>query len=439
VRDFEAWIASIRLIQAAEHNLKRKEEYMKSMKRVIITAVVFCLAIVLPQLVEAQGSKAGNVVTFGSSVPLTGWATYEGRIVEQGYKLWQEEINKIGGLKVGTARYKVNLIVYDDKSDAQTAAKLTEKLITEDKVDFLLSPFSSTLTVATSAIAEKYKKINLAPVANAEKLYERGYKYLFGLLPPAVANVGTLLQMAKDYKFDIKSVAVVTPDDMYPLAAAEGARATAKELGFQVVDFIKYPKDASDLSTVASRLRELKPDAIIGTPYLEGSLLLAQNLYVQKVKTKMLGMPDVAAMPQFVANLGKAAEQVVSSTWWTKDIGWKDSLFGNTAHFAKLWKDKYGIEPPSGWPAAAAVGAEVLQIAIEKAGTLETEKVRETLLSLNVETVFMPVRFGKIGTLEQINVAGKAIPLQVQNGKVLIVYPERFRQAKPIFPMSTWQ
>ena len=129
-------------------------------KGLFLTALCFSLIMTSSLPAAAQPSKTGTVITFGASVPLTGWATYEGRIFEQGYKLWQEEVNKIGGIKVGPNRHKVNLILYDDKSDAQTAAKLTEKLITEDKVDFLLSPFSSTLTVATSAIAEKYKKIN---------------------------------------------------------------------------------------------------------------------------------------------------------------------------------------------------------------------------------------------------------------------------------------
>ncbi len=385
-----------------------------------------------------QATEKEKTIIMGASCPLTGWGSTEGRLFEQAYRFWQEHVNANGGIKVGQENYKVELILYDDKSDAQTAAKLTEKLITEDKVDFLLSPYSSTLTFATSAIAEKYKVININPLGNAENLYTRGYKYLFGLAPPAAVNIGTLVEMPIENNYDIKNIVIVTPDDMYPLAAADAAKIKADELGLEVLSFIKYPKDATDLSTVVSQIRALHPDAVIATPQLESAMNLTKNMYEQQLEAKMIAIPDVVAMPLYVSNMGKAAEQIFSSTWWVKEIGYKDKLFGDTIQFAKMWEDKYGVEPASFYPAAAVAGAEVLQLAIEKAGTLDTEMVREALLEIEVETVFMPVKFGDVGELEQINVAGQAVLLQVQDGQPKVVYPQHLKQAEPIYPMNIW-
>ncbi len=411
------------------------------------TTTILAMLLVLALLIvgcSSQGQEPGGevqtgekIIKIGASVPLTGGMAYEGKLFEKGYKFWAEKVNEKGGIKIDSEDYKVEVVLYDDKSDAQTAAKLTEKLITEDKVDFLLSPFSSTLTFATSAIAEKYGKINIVPVANAEDIYNRGYKYVFGILPLAEENVGMMLEMAKEKDYDVKTVAIVSPDEMYPLAAAEGAKAKAEELGYEVVAFIKYPADASDLSTVVSQIRNLKPDIVIGTPHTEGSMPLAKSFYEQKVKPKMIGMQDVAAMPEFLGNLGMAAEGITSTTWWTKDLTWNDSLFGTAANFAEEWKDKYGEYPPSAWPAAAVAGADVLRLAIEKAGTVETEQVREAMLQLDVETLFLPIRFGDAGDCTQVNVAGRPVVLQVLDQKVEVVYPDKVKAKDHVYPMET--
>ena len=138
---------------------------------------------------------AAKVIKIGSSAPLSGGLAAEGVLVKEGYEFWRDTVNAKGGIKVGNDMYQVELILYDDKSDAPTAAKLTEKLITEDKVNFLLSPYSSGLTVSTSATAEKYKMVNIAPLANATKVYNRGLKYVFSVLWPTSIDVSSLVEM----------------------------------------------------------------------------------------------------------------------------------------------------------------------------------------------------------------------------------------------------
>ena len=129
--------------------------------------------------------SAEKVLKLGASVCITGRLAKEGGYVKDGYTLWMEEVNKKGGIKVGNDRYKVEIVFYDDKSDPQTGAKLTEKLITEDKVKFILGPYGSGITLATSAIGEKYKVLTVACQANAVNIYERGFKYIISILPPA--------------------------------------------------------------------------------------------------------------------------------------------------------------------------------------------------------------------------------------------------------------
>ena len=140
----------------------------------LISAVflVYSLGLIgSPTPVNAQEKK----IRVGAAVSMTGGLAKEGSLVKKGYEAWSEWANSRGGINVGGRMQKVEIVFYDDKADVATSAKLTEKLITEDKVDLILGPFSSGITAATSAIAEKHGYLTIAPFANGDFVYERGF------------------------------------------------------------------------------------------------------------------------------------------------------------------------------------------------------------------------------------------------------------------------
>ncbi|MBP1696936.1 MAG: Extracellular ligand-binding receptor, partial [Deltaproteobacteria bacterium] len=153
------------------------------------------ILLVLGLFMISSAALAQDVIKFGAAVSMTGGQSRFGNMVKNGYELWKDYVNDKGGVDVAGKKYKVTVIYYDDQSDPQVSAKLTEKLITEDKVQFLLGPYSSGITLATSAIAEKYDIINMACTANADSVYTRGYKNVFSILPPASAILRSFLDM----------------------------------------------------------------------------------------------------------------------------------------------------------------------------------------------------------------------------------------------------
>jgi branched-chain amino acid transport system substrate-binding protein len=95
-----------------------------------------------------------------------------------------DRVNSLGGIQVGDKKHLVDLVFYDDASDAETAVKLTEKLITDDEVSFLFGPFGSGTTNATSAVGEKYQVLTMASMANANSITNAGSAHpAFCLLP----------------------------------------------------------------------------------------------------------------------------------------------------------------------------------------------------------------------------------------------------------------
>ena len=91
------------------------------------------------------------VLKIGVSVSQTGATANLGSNLKDGYAFWMDRVNELGGIQVGDKKYLVELVYYDDASDAETSVKLTEKLITDDEVSFLFGPFGSGTTNATSA------------------------------------------------------------------------------------------------------------------------------------------------------------------------------------------------------------------------------------------------------------------------------------------------
>ena len=136
--------------------MKNEKGCVRSIWGVVLTV---CLVLILsPLLVNAQETK----IRVGASISMTGRLAKEGALLKEGYDTWAEWVNARGGINVGGKLHKVEMIYYDDKADANTSAKLTEKLITEDKVNFILGPFSTGIAAATSAIGEKYGYVTIA-------------------------------------------------------------------------------------------------------------------------------------------------------------------------------------------------------------------------------------------------------------------------------------
>lgn len=384
---------------------------------------------------RSTGVTGGTpVIRLGAAVAMTGPLAKEGQLVKDGYEFWKNYVNQQGGIAVGGRKYRVEILYYDDKSEAQTAAKLVEKLVTEDKVKFILGPMSSGITDATSSIGEKYRVLTIAPVANADKLYSRGYKYLFGVLPLASKYLHALEDMATTFNPRPTRVAIISPDDLFPLAAAEGAKAKAEELGLEVVYFGKYPKTARDLSPVLTEVKAKVPDIVLSTGYVSDAVTVVKQLKDLKFTPKILGFTNATAIPDFRAALGKDVEYVYGSEWWTPNMTWKDPLFESAGKFAGLFKEQFKYDPTYHNASAAAAG-HLLAMAMQQAGTTtDVEKVRAALTGLDTEIFFGKVKFNEQG----VNVAGASGVVQIQGGQLVVTYPKAIQQKAPVYPMPPW-
>jgi len=379
------------------------------------------LSAVLAMIVSPAVTHAKDIVV-GTSVALTGKYARTGQDQLNGFSMWVEEVNARGGL-LGN---KVRLVHYDDESKPETSAKLYEKLITDDKVDLLIGPYSSAVTKAASTVAEKYNFPMVSSGDSDSEIWRRGYKNIFGLYTPANTCMDQILEFAKSK--GLKRVALVYENTDFPRDVANGVKAKVKALKMNLVFEEEYGKASTDFSSMIVKMKSKKPDVVIGGSYLPDSTAFMRQAKENRFYARMFAFAVGPGLPDFGQNLGLDAEGVMGNTQWEPTLnipGAKD--------FAERYIEKYGAEP--GYHAGGGYGTgQVLEAAIKKAGSLDKDKLRQALLQLDTTTAFGRYKVDSTG--QQIGKPGYSI--QWINGVRQTILPESAATAKPVYPFKDW-
>jgi branched-chain amino acid transport system substrate-binding protein len=387
---------------------------MKRLFALLLSVLVFPIA--------GLATASADDVVVGASVALTGKYSRTGQEQLNGFKMWAKDVNAHGGL-LGR---KVRLVYYDDESKPDTAARLYEKLITDDKVDLLFGPYSSGVTMAASTVAEKHGFPMVSTGASASKIWSRGYKNIFGLYTPANTYMDQILEFAKSK--GLKRVALINADTAFPRAVAAGVRVTAKRLGMEVVFDEEYGKASTDFAAMILRMKTKKPDMVIGGSYLPDSTAFMRQAKENRLYAKIFAFAVGPGLPDFGTNLGPDAEGVMGNTQWEATLnipGAKD--------FGERYKKKYGHEP--GYHAAGGYGAgQVLQAAVATAGSLDRDKVRQALSDLDTTTIFGRYKVDATG----LQVGKPGYSIQWIGGERHVVLPADVATAKIVYPFKDW-
>jgi len=366
---------------------------------------------------DAQGP-----IRIGASLSLTGTYAKLGKNQHEGYQLCIKDLNAKGGL-LGR---KAELVMYDDQSLPATAVRLYEKLITEDKVDAVMGPYSSPVSEAAANVTEKYKKVMVAPLAATTSIFKKGRKYIFMVISPAESYLEGLIDTAA--KRGLKTVAVINEDTLFSKAAAAGAVELAKKKGMQVVYQEAYPKGNTDFSALLTKVKAANPDVIAAGTYFDDAVALTRQMKELNVNPKMYGVTVGGDLPEFYDVLKQNAEYIYGATQWEHTLPYP----GNQEFF-DAYKKEFNHEP-SYHSAAGYAGCIIYAEAVKRAASLDADKVREQLLKLETKTMFGEYKVDADG----YQTAHKMVTFQWQGEKKVTVWPDDLAQAKPRFPTPPW-
>lgn len=375
-----------------------------------------------------------GTILFGAPVSLTGSTAKEGGYTHDGYELWKDTYNAAGGIVINGKHYKIDIKYYDDQSNAQLSATLAEKLIKEDHVNFLLGPYGTSPTLQVSTVAEKNQIPLVDTNGAAESIFKQGYSYVFGVLSPAPKYLQGIIDLALAQNPKPTTVAILSADDPFSVEAAEGAQKYAQSKGLNVVYYQKYPNASTNLTAPLTEVKNKNPDFFLNSGHLEESVAIMQQAHQLDFNPKAFGFSVGPSLPDFASTLKGDANYVFGATQWTPQLKYNgDDLFKTPANYAKMYQQRYGVEPP--YQAAEATAGGVAYVkAIEKAGSLDPKKVRDALASLDFVSFYGPIKFNEIGE----NVTKPMVVEQWQNGQKQTVWPPDAAAAKPLWPTPPW-
>jgi branched-chain amino acid transport system substrate-binding protein len=212
---------------------------MQSFRITRITAVA--IVVLGPAvMLNAKPEDAQDLIKVGAPLPLTGPLSPEGLKQKRVYDLWADAANSKGGIRADGKTYRVEIVYADYASNTPRAVQSIERMITEDKVQFVFAPFGSGATKAASAVTEKYQIPLLAPSASAAEIFDQGFRYIFSTLTGNDTVSVPIAKLVAGKNKDIKRVAVLARNDLFPLAVAQEFEKAVKAEGLEVVLSVRH-------------------------------------------------------------------------------------------------------------------------------------------------------------------------------------------------------
>jgi len=375
-------------------------------------------------------------IRIGASVSVTGQFAELGQAQQRGQQLCVKQVNARGGL-LGR---QLELIVDDDRSQAPDTVAIYAKLLGQDKVDLVFSPYSSPLTEAIASITEKHRMPMIAAGAATTSIFKKGRKYIFMLLSPAEIYLEGLIDLAA--KRGLKTIALLYEDTLFPKAIALGTVDLAKRRGMQAVVLEAYPRQTKDFAPILAKIKATNPDLVAAATYFNDAVAITRQMRISGINPKMHAVTVGGDLPKFHEELGRDAEFVYGASQWLPELVTlrAGGLIPIARQYpgAQEFAEAYGKEFPGAGLSYHATqgytGCQILLDAVKRAGALDREKIRDAIQGFEGNTAYGAFKVDADG----FQVAHKMVLFQWQGGRKVIVWPEDLAADRPRFPTPPW-
>jgi branched-chain amino acid transport system substrate-binding protein len=402
------------------------------MNRKLVAGAVLVLALAG---CGSKGAATGNApptgtLTLGASMSLTGSLAREGLLTKEGYDVCVNVVNAKGGVPVGNQKMKLEIKYQDDTSKSDLAGQLMDQF-NDQGLKLILGPYGSGATAAAAASVERNGQVMVDSSGADDAIFTKGYKRTFAVLSPATLYATSMVEAINELATPKPTtIAFISADDGFSKTATTAAVARAQALGFTVIPPEYVPNGTTDVSSALTKIKPSNPDVIIGSAHLAEGVAIVKQSTELGVKPKGFAETVAPPTPDFVQALSKSAEGVLGSTQWTVKTKGTDKWFGSAADYAKTFAGQFNGRDVEYHGAEATAACLALVLAVEKAGSTDPTKVRDTLAGLNEQSFFGPIKFNDKGQ----NLTKTMGVIQIQNGKPVSVWPKDTAEAPMKWP-----
>lgn len=392
----------------------------------IMLVVFFLGAIFLSSPAAAQGKKE---IVIGGTISETGRFASDVKPWPKLMNTWAEMINERGGLWVKSEkkRLPVRFVLYDDKSDQATSIKFYERLVTVDKVDFLIGPYTSPLTFAATTVAEKYKIPMVCAEATAGAIYKRGMKWIVGIDQAGNKWSDAYFEMVK-HEGKAKTVALLAEDQIIFTEVIPGAAENAKKIGLEVVFNEKAASGTSDFSPIITKMKERNPDLCFVGGFIPFNIAFMKQAKELDFNPKEFHFTHFGV--SFKDALGKDAEFATGSAYYMPGM-----KMGNYKFFLDLLKRSGVSIAEYPWANDRMWAFDAIQAAVETAESLKPDDLMPALKDVNIMGVAGQLYFDETG-----QGTNRPIVNQIVGGEYQFCWPSKpgYPPAKHVYPRPKW-
>lgn len=356
---------------------------------------------------------AQPAVTVGAAMPQSGILADLAADLRKALLLWQEQVNAAGGL----AGRRVELLLVDDRSESLDAGKLYEKLIRENKVELLIGPFGSAATLGAAGAAERERRVLMNATGAARAVQKPTFRYVFQTVAPLAAWGTGALEIARAQ--GLKRLVLLARDDPTSREMASRAREAALAQAFVVGEVEVYSTATDEFGAQVMRARADGAEAWIAFGLPQDAAEMVKTFRKTGYAPRLFAAQG-AASSDFLKRVGQDAELALGIAAYDP----RARTRGN-AEFVRDYAAKWSAEPGA-LAAEGYAAAKVLEEAVRRAGSLDTDRLREALAALETETPLGAFKVDRAGA----QLAARPLVLQVQRGRREIVWPEALATAK---------
>jgi len=379
-------------------------------------------------------------VRIGGSKPFTGPDAIVGQSEGNGNKLWAKHANEAGGIKAGDGNtYEVELILYNDEEKPENVGRIYEKLINDDKVDFLFGPAYGPLGMATVPIVERYKKFEVYGTSTFNPKDFRDWKYIVHIITNGTQYVASVLDMIWERILPIdpeaKNIAITHGDDAFRGTAGSYGYEYAKQKGFNVVFYESYSSQVTDLTPLLTKVKAANPTIYINVGVFTDTMLIVKQMRDIDFMPRLCMAGGAAILNKFYESLGKYADGFISYSQWEKGVIYTPDYGPTHDQFIEAYEREYK-DAPDYQSATGYLQGLILQRCMELSkDPLNSDDVRRIAGEMELTTFFGKY---KVDPVTGWQTGHTMCAIQWQNDQKAIIWPLGERTKPVTYPVKKW-
>ncbi len=401
----------------------------------LVISLLIALALFLPGC--AKKEKAGQQVSIGVVLPITGREAKPGQYQREGIELAIHQINQSGGILVKSLDKKLPIreVFYDDGSDQAKSTGLVERAITSDNVVAVLGGYSTALGEAESVVPDRYQTPWITTGAAASTIFGRGYQYAFGTLSPTdvlgyttAEFLGSLVDAGK-LKKGLK-IAMALENTDHGVDYGNGIEKWVQEHPgyFKVVFSEKFDLGSPDFSGLLQKVKNARADIFLADAHLQDYITMHRQYIQTGMYHQMISYGARGPERDARKAMGDATNYIFAGIWWSDQLPYPQAK-----KFVADYTAFTGHPPDSWYPATAYDAVRMLALAIEQAGSLNKTAIRDALRAGELKDSLLPGQVLKFEKNGQVHTPFVIVQNKPDN-KVDIVYPKDAATGEAIAP-----